>query len=425
MLIKDIDDKTLDEFVYNSSKAHFMQTSAWGDVNKKRNYLIHKIGFYDGEELKATALLLEKKILNYSTFYCPRGPILDYDNKELLKEVMNDLKEFSSKHNGLYLRVNPDIVIRKLDEKANIKEVYEDKFELIDYLKSLGLKHRGFTKKFNESSAPRYTFRIDVDKTDEELLSSFHNTTKKILKRNNPFKLELYKGDHEDIKDFYNTMKETSLRKKMYVEPIEYFENFYDLLNNKGMSDIYLVKADIDTIKKIYEERITELEFEKDRVNKLTDKKKQTQLNEIHNKEVKLHKELAILNETKEKELVLSSVITAKFKDMVWLIHGGNLDSLQFLNANYELYYGIIKDAMSNGYKIVDFYGSEGEIDEKSPAYGIYLFKLRFGGDFIEFIGEFDIITKPLMNTLIQKALYLRRRYLIKKSLKDADLAQG
>ena len=425
MLIRNIDSKTLDEFVLNSNKPHFMQTSAWGEVNETRNYVIHKLGFFDGETLKATALLLEKKILNWSTFYCPRGPILNYEDRDLLKEVINLLREYSDSHNGLYLRINPDIIIRKLDDNAEIREVYDDNYNLIDFLTSLGLKHRGFTKKFNESSAPRYTFRVKTDISNEELLSNFHNTTKKILKRNNPFKLELYKGSHEDVKLFYDTMKETSIRKKMYVEPLEYFENFYDILNKHGMSDIWLIKADIKTVRKVYEERLTELEFEKDRVSKLTGKKKDTQLNEIHNKEVKIHKELSELNEIKEEQLVLSSVITAKFKDKVWLIHGGNLDSLQFLNANYELYYGILKDAVNGSYDIVDFYGAEGETDVNSAAYGIYLFKLRFGGDFVEFIGEFDIITRPLMNTLIQKALYIRRRHLIKKSLKDADLAQG
>lgn len=34
MKTKEIDDKTLDEFVFNSNKSHFMQTSAWKDVSK-------------------------------------------------------------------------------------------------------------------------------------------------------------------------------------------------------------------------------------------------------------------------------------------------------------------------------------------------------------------------------------------------------
>ena len=48
----------------------------------------------------------------------------------------------------------------------------------------------------------------------------------------------------------------------------------------------------------------------------------------------------------KDKELILSSIITVKYQNKVWTIHGGNRDQLRFLNANYWLYYKIIEDAI-------------------------------------------------------------------------------
>ncbi len=79
-----------------------------------------------------------------------------------------------------------------------------------------------------------------------------------------------------------------------------------------------------------------------------------------------------------------------------------------------------MKDARDRGYQTADFYGSEGVINKNSPLYGIYLFKTRFGGDFDEFIGEFDFIVKPLTNAVIQRLISIRRRYLYKKSLRKA-----
>ena len=89
-----------------------------------------------------------------------------------------------------------------------------------------------------------------------------------------------------------------------------------------------------------------------------------------------------------------------------------------FLNVNYELYYHILLDSKKQGYKQVDFYGSEGKVDPSSQIYGIYLFKLRFGGDFDEFVGEFDFVVRPLANKVISSLLKTRRRMLYKKSLK-------
>ena len=118
---------------------------------------------------------------------------------------------------------------------------------------------------------------------------------------------------------------------------------------------------------------------------------------------------------------MLSSMITAKFKDIVWTVHGANSSDLPFLNANYEMYYQILKDAKSEGYKWVDFYGSEGEIDKKSDAYGIYQFKVRFGGDFDEFIGEFDFVVRPFAYKIINYLLVKRRRFKYKMQLKKNE----
>ena len=123
-----------------------------------------------------------------------------------------------------------------------------------------------------------------------------------------------------------------------------------------------------------------------------------------------MEKCLKEIEDIKEDEIILSAIITARFADKVWLIHGGNRDILQFLNANYILYNAIMMDGHERGYKICDFYGAEGKIDKKSDLYGLVLFKSRFGGDYDEFIGEFDYIVRPIMYTLITRALIIRRK---------------
>ncbi len=418
MEIKEIDDQTLDNFVLNNNKAHFMQTSAWGDVSKNRGYIPHKLGLYKENKLVATALLLEKKIGIYSTYYCPRGFICDYTNLELLKEIIFDLKTYVKKHNGLYFKINPDIIIAKLDEKANRKETY-DSINLIDFFKENGGNFRGFTTKFNESSAPRFTFRVDVDKSEEDIFNALHNTTKKILKDKNPYEVEITKNDENALNDFYEVMKQTSIRKKMYIESFDYFKDFYELLHNKNEADIYVASINTNRLKEIFKDKLALVDNEIEEVNKRPDGPKKVNklkdLDQKRNKVLKLKKEVDTI---KQERIVLSSIITAKFADKVWTIHGGNSDDLLFLNVNYLLYYHILLDSKKQGYKQVDFYGSEGKVDPSSQIYGIYLFKLRFGGDFDEFVGEFDFVVRPFANKIISSLLKVRRRTLYKKSLK-------
>ena len=418
MELKEITSSNLDEFVLNSNKSHFMQTSAWGEVSKTRGYRPCFLGLFDNDKLVGTALLLEKKVLNYSTFYCPRGFILDYSNKDLIKEMISQIKTYALAHNGLYVKINPDIIIRKLDENANPIYTNEYNLSLIDYLQELGGKFRGFTTKFTESSAPRFTFRVDVDKSEEEIFSSLHNTTKKIIKEHNPYNVTITKNDSNALEDFYGVMKETSIRKKLFIESFDYFKNFYELLKENNEADIYVASVSTKDLKKAFEEKLNNVDKEIEEVGNRPDgPKKENKLNDLkakRNKVLKLKKEV---DEIKKERIVLSSIITAKFADKVWTIHGGNSDDLLFLNANYELYYHILLDSKACGYKLVDFYGSEGVVDKNSPIYGIFLFKLRFGGDFDEFVGEFDFVTKPFMNKIIGSLLYIRRRLLYRISV--------
>ena len=420
MKLIETDAKTFDGYALTSPKPHFMQSGGWGKVNEKRNAVPRYLLLDDEGITKGCALLLEKKILNYRTYYCPRGFITDYQDEKTLREFISLLKKYVYSHNGLYLKCDADILLHKLSDNGEVKESFPENERLLKIFEECGGRHKGFTTKFTETAAPRFTFRVDVDKSDEELIASFHSTTRNILKRNNPYHLHFYKGSREDVKDFYKTMKETSLRKKMYVESLAFFEDFYTVLHEEDMSDVYVVYALKSELISLYQKKKEEIEKEKEKLSASTGKKAQNRLKDVYDMEKKWEKEYAQIEAMAEEKIVLSSMITAKYADKVWTVHGGNSDDLKFLNANYELYYGIIKDARDMGYKTVDFFGSEGRVDPSSDIYGIYLFKLRFGGDFDEFLGEFDYVTRPLANAIIQKLLVMRRKYLIRKSWRNA-----
>lgn len=392
--------KEFDEYVASSKKPHFMQTAAWGEVNEARGAKSHNLILKDNDRIIGSAMLLEKKVLNYSTFYCPRGFICDYSNLDDIKVLVDALKKYVLDHNGLYLKIDPDIIIRKLNNDLSVLEEFKDNLALIDYLKSLGGKHRGFVKKLSESSAPRFTFRVNLEQDD--LLSSFQPRLRNLLKRNNPYDLDI--SIQSDIDLFYEPMKETSIRKNMYVESKSFFENFYKILNKYDMSDLYVIKANIADLKIKYQSMIDEVNIT------LSKTQKQGKIDDLNKQLARYNKELALINEIKKDDIILSSVITAKFKDKVWIIHSGNATDLPFLKANYEMYWQIIKDSKAQGYKYTDLYGTEGEIDKSSDAYGIFEYKTKFNGDFDEFIGEFDFITKPLAYNIITKLLIVRRR---------------
>lgn len=420
MILEELSKDEYESFVSNHKASHFMKSYYFAEVMKYKNFIPHYIGLKKGGIIIASALLLEKKMLKkYSYFYCPRGFIIDYSDYELLSSLTIELKKYAKRYNALFIKIDPDIKRHNLDIDGNIDNSYNN-YDLIENLKKLGYNHKGYGVDF-EYEQPRFTFRLDLSRPFEEVYQGMHATTRNILNRNNPYGLELYIGNKENVIDFYKTMKETALRESIAVSGIKYYENFYNILNSNNMSDIYIVKCNIGKLKKTFEDLISAQEKEIDEIKNNSTKKTENKLKDYYDKLNKLKKDYEEVCTVKE-DTILSSMITAKYKDKVWTVHGGNSTLLRSLNANYLLYYNIIKDAHKNGYKIIDFFGTSGiaNPEKSNPIYGIHLFKKRLGGEYIEFIGEFDLVCRPLLYKLYNVLVPIRRK-IVKAKLKKKN----
>lgn len=403
-----------ENFVKNNKyKSHFLQSYAWGQFCKKEKKMIpYYIGLKNNKKIVATALLLQKKLpLGYSYFYSPRGYVLDYNDKETLSNFTSKLKEFVKKKKGIYIKIDPDIKLQNLTIDGEVIKG-DNNFELVNFLKKIGYKHLGFNKAF-EHNQPRYTFRLELKESIEDVKNGFHNTTKKVINKGNMYNLEVKKNDLKYIDDFYETMIETAERENLALYSKEYFTEFYRMLHESNESDIYIVYLNKEETKKVINNKINELNEQKEKL------KTENKIKEIDNQIVKQEKLLNEVDSIDKEKFPLSSIITAKYGDKVWTIHGGNSSKLRELNSNYLIYYEIIKDAVNDKYKVIDFFGTSYNPVTTDPEYGIYLFKKRLGGEYTEFIGEFDLIINRKMYFLFNKLLPIYRKIVKKKNRKE------
>lgn len=414
-----LEKKDYEKYIKSHSNISFMQSSIWGEFQSKTMARQpYYVGIVDKHNNILCASLLLKKDLpfGYCYFYAPRGVIIDYKNKGLLEIFTEELKKWSKEEKAIFIKIDPEFKLHDLDQDGNI--IGNDNSDVVEFLKQLGYKHFGFNKNF-ENSQPRYTWRLDLSKNIDDIFNGFHPTTKKILKRDNPYQLELTKNEDASIEDFYFTMEETEKREHILYHDISYYKEFYELLHNHKMCDLYEVKVSIDKVKKINLERQNELE---DKIKKLSSdkykniEKNKNKINELNNQFRKLKKEYDELELVKEENPVLSSILTTKYGDTTWTVHGGNSSFLRELNANYFIYYAIIKDAKENGSKYIDFFGTTGNPVDSNPVYGIHLFKKRLGGEYIEFIGEFDLVINKFMYFIFNTLIPFYRN--IKRSIK-------
>lgn len=412
--IESIKEEDYENFVVNHPKSHFMQSYYWGEVMKLKHFTPYYVGMKENGELLATALVLKKHLAGkYSYFYIPRGFVTDYHNSSYIKIFTTYLKKFAKKHHAIFIKIDPDIKLHDLDIEGNILGDETDGREVFNLLIDNGYRHLGFNKAFTNEQ-PRFTFRLDLNRPWEDIYSGMHPTTRKILNKGNLYELNLYKGDVNDIPLFYETMLETAKREGLHATPIEYYRHFYEVLHKNNMGDVYVVKTTKDHLIEFFQKRILDIENE---VIQLEERLKSVEKIKVRKKELEaqlikqqqLYQE--ILNIT-DGEIILSSIMTAKYGNKVWTIHGGNSTALRELNSNYLLYYQIIKDAYQDHYQIIDFFGCSGEAnpDPQDPIFGLHSFKKRLGGEYTEFLGEFDLILNSFLYTLYKKGIPLYRK---------------
>lgn len=395
--IENLDQKTIDTFVEANKKSHFNQSYAFGQLKGQHGYIPHYVGLKQDGELVATALLLEKRLFKkFTYFYIPRGMIVDYHNFEVLDAFIQAIHQYCKARKAVFLKIDPDIALREIDDQGKEIPSENNEYALLEHFKQLGFTHTGFNVDF-ENAQPRFTFRLDVTQDLATIRKNFHSTTRKILNKEPQF--PVYLGDESELPKFFALMHETANRANFTSAQDRYYHDFYQILHDAKMSDIYYATIQpaklVEQTKQKCELLLQELEKTKNE-GKRHDLQVQYQ---------KLQKELvnyeAIAKE--HDELTLSSIITVKYGNKAWTVHGGNNDLLRELNANYHLYYKIIEDMKVQGIEIIDFFGTTGNPDPSNPIYGIYLFKKRLGGDYIEFIGEFDYIYNRFMYNVYMK----------------------
>lgn len=428
----ELDVKKYDKYVKNHpTKSHFLQSYAWGEFAKKeKNQTPYYMGLVDSDNnILGTALLLQKHLpFGYSYFYSPRGFVIDFKDQELLKEFTSEIVKFAKSKKGIFVKIDPDLIWNSENYKGEKVEVEYNSKEIFDNLKRMGFKHLGFTKNF-ETNQPRYTFRIDMNKSLEEIEDAFSKTTKQRIAKAESLETKVRLGDSSDIVLFHHLMELTESRKDFVSHDLKYYQSLYDIYNKTNKMNLFIGSVDIKKIIKKYKKEKTEIDKE---INTFDDvenlsKSAKNKLNELIKKRDKLEKDineyLSIHEKYKEDEMVLNGHVIMEYGDKAWVLYAGNHNELTSSYSNYKVYNEHIKYCHEHGIKMYDQFGTIGDLSSNNPRLGLHEFKKKFGGDYVEFIGEFDYIINPFMYFCFTKLVPLYRnivKSIAKKNIKKS-----
>lgn len=425
--LKKLQEEEYDKFVINNKKSHFLQSKSWGEFAKVKKHLTpYYLGLVnEKDEILAATLLLQKHLpLNYCYFYAPRGYVIDYEDNDLLKIMTEKVVEFCKEKKAIFIKIDPDIIIKKynyLNEEQKLEYDYE---KIFNYLCKLGYKHQGFTKNF-ETMQPRYSFRIDLEQPLEEIEDHFSKTTKQRIAKSLKLETEVTIGDKKDIQEFYHLMTLTETRKDFVSYTEDYYNTLYEIFNgNKNTkATLYLGKIHIIKTIKSLERNLKKIN---DQISIIPidnlSKSSKAKLNELTKQKTAIQEEIEKYKEYRQKygnDITLSAHMIIEYADKAWVLYAGNHNILSETYVNYNTYYEHIKKSKEKGIKIYDQFGTIGDLAKDNPRLGLHEFKKKFGGDYVEFMGEWDYVTNTLLYFCFKKLVPIYRNIIKKKTKKE------
>ncbi|MFH1361794.1 MAG: peptidoglycan bridge formation glycyltransferase FemA/FemB family protein [bacterium] len=217
------DSSRWNDFVSSSLECPVLQSFEWGELKAHFGWEPLRIAIEDNDKIIAAISILKKKIpyLNYPIFYAPRGPVVDFSNKELVDYLLNAVEKEAEKSRAVSLKIDPDISERPVASLARISAL-------------------GFLKASRQIQ-PRATILLDLDRELDDIIKGFEEKTrynirlsdrKGVIVREEP----TLKG----IEAFYKLYQETAARDKFSIHPLKYYQKIREIMFTAGLGSNFV-----------------------------------------------------------------------------------------------------------------------------------------------------------------------------------------
>lgn len=410
MFIGEITSEVFNEFARKHILRNYFQSCEYGDLMSYSDYKVMYVGLYNGSTLLAASLILHKEISGKIKYgYAPRGFLVDYYNKKLLKEFTRKLKDFFVLKGFAFIKINPEVTYSILNFKEHTKTVNNNSKELLNYMKELGY-NKLKDNLYYESVLPKFTPIIylpeyKLESLDYKIIEDAELSTKKGI--------YLVSGNENNISDFYKFVE----HKRNKTET--YYKYVYEKFIKSGMVDLIFVEVNYNLYTKylqkeyMYEQNINE-EINRE-FNRHPNEEKYYNLKMKSDK--KLNDILSTLTvvtsrmgENIEKEY-LASAMVIKNEGRATIMISGHKDIYKEFDVKTYLYYKIIEEYKKAGYNYLDMNGITGDFSDTNPYKKSNDFKLKFNPVVYEYIGEFDLVINKTLHQLLWSTNKIQKEF--------------
>ena len=386
-----------DEFVKTSPQTNLLQSSDWAKI--KDNWGNERLGVYQDHKLVAVAsILIQPLPLGFTMLYIPRGPIMDYQNSELVAFMLQSIKTYAKSKRAVFAKFDPSLFLRKglIGQETSDQEAT---LAIIQSLKECGVEWVGRTEDMGETIQPRFQANIYKEYFTEDQLSK---STKQAIRTARNKGVEVIFGGTELLDEFAALMKKTEARKGIHLRGRDYYEKL--LTTYAGQSYITLSRINLAHRLASLKEQLEKNQAEASRFNEKT---KPGKIDNNRQEKERLEEEIQFLHQELKagQEIVsLSGTLTLEFGGTSENVYAGMDENFRRYQPAILTWYETAQHAFDRGADWQNMGGVENHLDG-----GLYHFKSKFNPMIEEFVGEFNLPTS-ILYPLVNKAYQLRKK---------------
>ena len=191
--VRAVTDKQLwEDFIATCPEANFLQSWYWGEFHQQIGKKVYYSGFYESNQLAGVMLSVVENARRGRYLTVPGGPIINWQNSELVKASVSEMKRLGKLEKCAFVRVRPQIV-ESSDNAASLKKL-------------------GFRRAQMHLHA-ELTSQLNITADEQTLLNQFRKNTRYELKKAKKRGIVIsHTTEAEAIDEFYELQLEPSLR---------------------------------------------------------------------------------------------------------------------------------------------------------------------------------------------------------------------
>lgn len=346
----------------------FLQLPAWGEV--KVGWRPESLGWFEGSELVGTGLVLYRpvpRLPSRSLAYVPEGPAIDWRRERQpdidLTQWLAPMVAHCKAQGAFAIKMGPPVPQRRW-QAATLKTALAERSDhphppeqigqlhadwhssaatrAVDSLRMMGWTRKDSTGAGFGDVQPRYVFHLPLaNRSLDDIFAGFNQLWRRNIRKAEKVGVVVRRGTFADLATFHQVYVETAARDHFTPRALEYFRRMWVALNGDDRDVLSLWIAEIDG-----------------------------------------H--------------CAAATLMVVVGDHAWYSYGASTTADRDARPSNALQWAMIQQAHERGCRIYDLRGISDTLDPNNHLFGLLQFKLGSGGEVQEYVGEWDMVLRPM-----------------------------